>query len=137
LAVGNFGLGFTDRRIHHSTLHQLTNRPVGQSTPSSRLAALGTPRQSTDRRIGFPCRMFAVATQWVPGYPCRPSDTGGIRGMAQGGSSDSPNSPEILLTCGKASGKNPWSCWRMTERILGSECTVQTVDSRVNFRSLP
>jgi len=42
-----------------------------------------------------------------------------------------------LLTQGEVRGSNLRSCWRMTERILGAECTVQTVDSRVNFRSLP
>ena len=48
-----------------------------------------------------------------------------------------PNSPEILLTCGKASGKKPGTCLRVTERILSMEDTVQTLDSRANFRSLP
>ena len=58
------------------------------------------------------------------------------RRAAQGGDLYWPNSPEIPLTLGKAPGKKHRSCWRMTERILGAECTVQTLDSRVNFRSL-
>ena len=44
-----------------------------------------------------------------------------VRRAGQGGSLYWPNSPEIPLTCGEASGKNPWSRWRMTERILRAE----------------